>query len=219
MVHDEVRKAIVEACRRLEVAGLVQGASGNVSVRLAPDRELCAITPSRVPYRRLTPEQVLIVDFDGEPQDGEGVPSSEALTHFAAYRARRDIGAAIHTHSVYASALAVAGREIPAVIDEQVVLLGGPVRVAEYGMSATEELARHGVEALGRNQAVLLRNHGVLAVGRDLDEALDVAELAERVAKIYVLAQLAGGARPLPEHVVETEQKLYRMQRGFPLED
>ncbi len=221
MSWDEVRAAIVDACRRLEAAGLVSGASGNVSVRLPPadGRELVAITPSRVPYRVLRPEQVLVIDFEADPVEGEGVPSSEALTHLAAYRARPDVGAAIHTHSVYASALAVAGQDLPAVIDEQVVLLGGVVRVAEYGMSATEELARRAVEALGQRQAVLLRNHGALGVGRDLEEALDVVALVERVAKVYVLARLLGEAHPLPDKVVDIEEKLFRMQRGFPVEE
>jgi len=215
---DDVRAAIVDACRRLEGEGLGQGASGNVSVRLPSEgRDLVAITPSRVPYRALGPEQVLIIDFEGDPVEGEGVPSSETLTHLAAYRARPDAGAAIHTHSVYASALAVAGQEIPAIIDEQVVVLGGPVPVAEYGMSATEDLARRAVEALGWRQAVLLRNHGVLGVGRDLGEALDVVALVERVAKVYVLARLLGQARPLPDEVVELEEKLFRMQHGFPV--
>ncbi len=220
MSWDEVRAEIVGACQRLEADGLVAGASGNVSVRLPPgDRELVAITPSRIPYRELRPDQVLIIDFEADPVEGDGVPSSETLTHLAAYRARPDVGAAIHTHSIYASALAVAGQEIPAVIDEQVIVLGGPVPVAEYGMSATEELAQRAIEALGQRQAVLLRNHGVLGVGRELQEALDVVALVERVAKVSVLAQLLGGAHALPERVVEIEEKLFRMQHGFPVEE
>ncbi len=208
-----MRAAIVDACQRLEADGLVAGTSGNVSVRLPPSqgRELVAITPSRVPYRTLRPEHVLVIDFEGHPVEGDGVPSSEALTHLAVYRARADVGAVIHTHSVYATALAVAGQEIPPIVDEQVVVLGGPVCVAEYGMPATEELARHAVEALGWRGAVLLRNHGALGVGRDLEETLAVVALVERVAKVYVIARLLGEAQPLPAEVVELEEKLFRM--------
>lgn len=218
---EEARQSIVEACRRLEATGLVAGASGNVSVRLAPaeGRELVAITPSRVPYRVLRPDQVLVIDFDAEPVAGEGVPSSETLLHLAVYRARRDVGAVIHTHSIYASAFAVAGRDLPAVIDEQVIVLGGAVRVAEYGASATEELAERGVRALGQRQAALLRNHGVLGVGRDLEEALDVVTLVERVAQAVAFAQLLGGAQPLPREVLETEERIFRMQHGLPMEE
>ena len=220
MSVDEVRIAIVDACRRLEAGDLVAGASGNVSVRLpeTEGRELLAITPSQVPYRVLRPEQVLVIDFDKNVVDGEGRPSSETNAHLAAYRARPDVGAVIHSHSVYASALAMAGLDLPPVLDEAVVALGGPVRVAQFGMSATEELANNAVEALGLRQAVLLRNHGVLGVGRDLDEALTVVEILERTARIYVLARTLGEVQPLPDHVVEIEQKFFRMLHGFPIE-
>ena len=221
MSWDDVRAAIVEACRRLEAGGLVAGSSGNVSVRLpaAGDRELFAITPSGVPYRILRPEQVVVIDAQGQLAEGDGRPSSERLAHLTAYRARPDVGAVIHTHSVYASALALAGQELPPVIDEQVVALGGPVRVAEYGIPATQELADKAVEALGLRQAVLLRNHGALGVGRDLEEALAVVEMLERSARIYLLARLLGDVQTLPANVVEMEVKFFRAQRGFPLDD
>ena len=217
---DDVRVAIVEGCRRLETGGLVAGASGNVSVRLpaADGRELFAITPSQIRYEVLQPEQVLAIDYDRNVVDGEGRPSSETVTHLAAYGARPDVGSVIHSHSVYASALALAGQDLPAVIDEQVVGLGGGVRVAEYGMSASKDLARNAVEALGERQAVLLRNHGVVSVGRDLEEALAVAELVERTAKIYLFARQLGDVRPLPDGVREIEEKFFRMQHGFPVD-
>jgi len=218
---DDVRAAIVEGCRRLEAAGLVAISSGNVSVRLPPHegKEIVAITPSSVPYRVLRPEQVLVVDLDGNVVDGQGAASSEKAAHFAAYRARPDVGSVIHSHSIYASALAVAGQELPPIIDEQVVSLGGPVRVAGYAMSATPDLARNAVEALGDRRAVLLRNHGVLGVGRDLDEALNVVTLVERVAQTYVFARLVGGAEPLPESVVQLQLKFYRLLHGLPAEE
>ena len=221
MTWDDVRVAIVEGCRRLEAAGLVAISSGNVSVRLPPHegKEIVAITPSSVPYRVLRPEQVLVVDLDGNVVDGQGAASSEKAAHFAAYRARPDVGSVIHSHSIYASALAVAGRELPPIIDEQVVALGGPVKVAAYGMSATPDLARNAVEALGDRRAVLLRNHGVLGVGRDLDEALNVVTLVERVAQTYVFARLVGGAEPLPESVVQLQLKFYRLLHGLPAEE
>ena len=212
---DAARAEVLEACRRIVAAGLVSGASGNVSRRLRePDGEFVAITPTRIPYSRLRAEDVLVIDFEAEPVEGEGVPSSETLTHLAAYRARPDVGAVIHTHSVYASVLAVAGLEIPPLVDEQVVALGGPVAVAEYGMSASEDLARKAVAALGERNAALLRNHGLLGVGADLEEAATVCELVERLAKVYVHALALGRANPLPEDVVATEVKFFRMLRG-----
>ena len=214
---DQARAEVFEACRRILAAGLVSGASGNVSRRLREaEGELVAITPTRVPYSRLRAEEVLVIDFEAEPVEGEGVPSSETLTHLAVYRARPDVGAVIHTHSVYASVLAVAGLEIPPLLDEQVVALGGPVPVAEYAMSASEELADKACAALDEGNAVLLRNHGVLGVGADLEEAATVCELVERLAQVYILALGLGRAMPLPDRVVEVEKKIFRMSRGRP---
>jgi len=146
--------------------------------------------------------------------EGEGVPSSETQAHLAVYRARADVGAVIHTHSIYASALAVAGLEIPPLVDEQVVALGGSVPIAEYAMSGSQELADKACAALGEGNAVLLCNHGVLGVGADLAEAASVCELVERLAQVYVLALGLGRATPLPDQAVEVEKKIFRRSRG-----
>ena len=220
MSRDEVRKEIVEACKRLEANSLVQGASGNVSVRLPVEegRELVAITPSGRPYRILEPQDILVIDMEGNVVEGEGKPSSEKNAHMTAYRVRADVNAVIHSHSVYASALAVAGIDLPCVLDEQVVGIGGPVRVAEFGMSASQDLADKAMAAMEQRQAVFLRSHGVLGVGRTLDEVLDVVAMVERTAKIYVLARLLGEAPALPQHIVDIEEKWYRITHGFPTE-
>jgi len=216
MSWEEEKQQVLAACRRIVAAGLVAGSSGNVSRRVeGPEgAPLVAITPSRVPYHRLTAADILVIDFEGDPVEGEGVPSSETLAHLAVYRARADVGAVIHTHSIYASALAVAGLEIPPLLDEQVVVLGGSVPVAEYAMAGSQELADKACAALGEGNAVLLHNHGVLGVGADLEEAASVCELVERLAQIYVLALALGQVTPLPERVVEAEKKIFRMSRG-----
>ena len=214
MSWEEEKQEVIAACRRIVAAGLVAGASGNVSRRVeGPDgAPLVAITPSRVPYDRLTADDILVIDFEGDPVDGKGVPSSETLVHLAVYRARADVGAAIHTHSIYASALAVAGLEIPPLLDEQVVALGGSVPIAEYAMSASQELADMACAALGEGNAVLLRNHGVLGVGAGLEEAASVCELVERLARVYVLALGLGRVTALPQHVVEAEKRIFRQR-------
>jgi len=213
----EERRQVLDAVRRIVDAGLVAISSGNVSRRIRrADGDLFAVTASRVPYHRFTIDDVIVVDEDVDPVFGDGVPSSESLTHMAVYRARPDVGAVIHTHSVYASAYAVAGRPIPALLDEQVVALGGAVEVAEYGASASEALAEHAAAAMGDRGAVLLRNHGVVGGGSDLEEAIAVVELVERVAKIGVMAALIGGdGAGLPADIVASEQAMYRMMRGF----
>jgi L-fuculose-phosphate aldolase len=216
MIPKETRVAIVAACKRLEAGGLVAGSSGNVSVRLA-EEDRYAITPSGVPYRILQPAQIVEIDGEGKLVEGTGKASSEKLAHLTAYRQRADVNAVIHSHSIYAGALALANMELPPVIDEMVVALGGAVQVADYHLPATQDLADKAIDALGLRAAVLMRNHGAIGVGRDLDEALAVVEMLERSAKIYYLARLLGGeVQPLPEHVWQMEAKFFRIQHGLP---
>lgn len=209
---DSLREQVCAAYRAAGAHGLVIWSSGNASGRV-PGKELLAITPSRLPVDRLRPDDVLIVDFEGDPVEGDGVPSTETLMHIAAYRARPDVGGVLHTHSPCASALAVARRQLPPVLDEQVVYLGERVEVAEYAMSGSEELAAAAVAALGDRNAVLLQHHGVLAVGRDVEEALRNALLVEHVARVYILARRLGEAHELPPAAVDIEAKLFRMMK------
>ena len=210
------RQEVLDAVRRIAGLGLVAHASGNVSRRIPTrDGDLYAVSASRVPYHRFGIDDVLVVDANVDPIVGDGIPSSESLAHLAVYAARPDVGAVIHTHSVHASAFAVAARPIPCVLDEQVVTLGGAVQVAEYGASASQQLADNAVRALGDGAAVLLRNHGVLGVGRDLEEAVAVVELVERVARVHLVSLQLGPPRELPPDVVAVEQKMYRMMKGF----
>ena len=210
------REEVLDAVRRIAAAGLVSGSSGNVSRRITTDDgDLFALTATSVPYSRFTIDDVVVVDGEIDAVFGEGIPSSESLAHMAIYQARPDVGAVIHSHSVYASAFAVAGLPIPCVLDEQVVLLGGAIQVAEYAASASDALAANAAAALGDRAAVLLRHHGVIAVGRDLEQAVAVADLVERVAKIRLLSMQLGQAHELPPEIVAAERAIYRMMKGF----
>ncbi len=224
MTYEDVRQAIVDTCNRLEAMNLVHASSGNVSVRLPKvdgGQELFAMTPSGVPYRILKPEQILIVDWEANVVEGDGIgkPSSERKVHFAAYKARPDVGSVIHSHSIYASALAAAGRGLPPIIDEMVVCIGGAVDCTPYGMPATPQLADSAIELMGLRQAVLMRNHGVVGVGRDLEEALTVVDMVERTAQIYLLALPLGDVQPIPQHVSDIEVKYFRATHGLPTDD
>ncbi len=209
---------IAEAARRLAGLGLVAGSSGNVSVRLPSEegRELMAITPMGRPYDMLQAEDVVVVDHEMEAVEGELAPSSESLLHVAVYRRRPEVGAVIHTHAVYSSVAAVAGLEVPPIIDEMVVAIGGPIRVSEYAFPGTAELADNVCEALGERNAALMGNHGAVGVGRDLREAVDACVLTERAAQIFVLSSLLGEAGVLPKEVVEAETAIFRMRSRGP---
>ena len=210
------RTAVVQAAQQLLRLGLVAATSGNVSMRLEGDEKegLIAVTPAGTDYETMTPEDIVVVDYDVDVIEGETVPSSESLTHVAVYKARRDISAVIHTHSIYASVLAVAGVALPPILDELIAYLGGPVEVAEYGFPSTEDLGEKAIQAMGERNAVFIRNHGVLAAGRDMPDALRACELVERAAQIYIQARALGSVRTLPSEVVEAEVNIFRMRQG-----
>jgi len=206
------KEQVLETARKMLAEGLVTGSAGNVSMRLTPfeGKEIIAITPHHIYYDQMTVDDIVVADFEGEPLEGD-VPSAETMLHINIYQARERVKAVIHTHSVYASALAVAGKSLPPILDEQVAYLGSEVKLAKYAVSGSEELAGNVVEALGKNNAVLLPNHGMVGVGRSLREALTVCQLVERTAQIYLLAQGLGGAVLLPPDVVEAEQSFFDM--------
>ena len=210
------RTIVVQAAQQLLRLGLVAATSGNVSMRLEGDEKegLIAVTPAGTDYQTMTPEDIVVVDYDVDVIEGETVPSSESLTHVAVYKARSDISAVIHTHSIYASVLAVAGVPLPPILDELVAYLGGPVEVAEYGFPSTEDLGEKAIQAMGERNAVFIRNHGVLAAGRDMPDALRACELVERAAQIYIQARSLGSVRTLPSEVVEAEVNIFRMRQG-----
>ena len=196
--------------------GLVAGSSGNASLRLTgnEDEDLVLITPSQFRYGRMGPEDLVVVDLAGGAVKGDHLPSTETALHLELYQARADVGAIIHTHSPYSSVAAVAGLPIPPLIDEMVIKVGGSVEVAEYGFPASEELARNACHSLGERNAVLLRNHGLIGVGREPWEALEVCQMVERAAQIFIYASLIGKATPLPSEAVEIQRELYLMQKA-----
>ena len=208
---DNARRQVAEAARRMSAAGLVSGTSGNVSARL-PDG-LMAVTPMGGRCEDSSADEIVVVDRDLMTVEGDLVPSSESLLHAAVYDARPDVGGIVHTHAVYSSAVAAAGRDIPPIVDEMVVALGGAVRVSEYAPPATEEVAEKVLPALGNRDAALIRNHGAIAVGESPAAALNNAILVERAAKVFVLSSMLGGASTLPEEVVEAEIAIFEMKR------
>ncbi len=216
MNWQEERQAVLAVAQKMAALGLVVGTSGNVSSRIREDtlgRELMAITPSGAEYDSLKAEDILVTDLDIEPVEGDGVPSSEALLHAEMYRRRSDAGAVMHTHSPYATAAAAAGVDIPPILDEMVLVVGGEVEVSKYAFPSSDALAANVCEALGGRNAALIRNHGVVGVGADLEEALRVCELVEHAARVMVYAAALGGATALPAEVLEAETALFEMRR------
>jgi len=194
------RDEVLAAARKMLERGLVSGTAGNVSRRLKPEggRSLLAITPSSREYDSLSPEDIQILDFNSGKVEGDLPPSVETPLHIAIYKARKDVNAIIHTHSVYATAGAVAGLTIPVILDEQAAYLGGEIKTAAYAPSGTAELGECAVAGLGERNAVLLANHGAVGVGKTIAEALRNAELLEKAAQVYLIALSTGSVNELP---------------------
>lgn len=192
-MSEPLRRAIVEASRDLVRLGLNQGTAGNISVR---DGEAMLITPSGIPPERTGPEMmaamVLASDDDSPAWRGPNKPSSEWRLHRDILRRRADVGAVVHTHSLYATVLATQHREIPAV-HYMIAAFGGPrVRCTPYAPFGTQALSDLILEHLGPRHAVLLGNHGMVAVGRDLEQAMWRAAELETLARLTVVAGATG---------------------------
>ena len=210
----EEKRNVLETALKMSACGMVVGTAGNISVRLPGKRPLLAITPSSLPYDTLTPDDIQIVDFDGEKVEGELRPSMETMLHIGIYKARKDTNAIIHTHSVYASAVSVTGQEIPPILEDQVAFLGGGIKLARYAPSGSRELADAAVTALGDNNGVLLANHGTVGTGLTLRDAFTACELIEKTSRIYLLALGTGKVNLLPEDVIALEKAAYDKLQG-----
>lgn len=209
MLFPELRTEIAETFRLLNETSLTFGFSGNISVR-APQEGLFIITPSGLKKARLNPEDMIVVDSKGNVIEGTKKPSVETLMHLAIYVNRKDVKAIIHAHPIYSTVFAVTGVNIIPVTEEMILYTGGEVRVAKYALFGTEALARNVLKALGDRRAVLLRNHGIVACGKDLDEAMDVLLCVEREAEIILLSKLLRKPKLLPKETVDLEKKLYK---------
>ncbi|WP_406446533.1 class II aldolase/adducin family protein [Streptomyces sp. NBC_01613] len=202
-------EALVGAARRTVSDGLVVGTSGNVSVRVG---DTVLVTPSGVPYDRLTPEDVTGVDLDGRQVLGALTPTSELPMHLAVYRTT-DARAVVHTHAVHATAVSTLVPELPA-IHYMTGALGGPVRVAPYATYGTDELAENILHALADRTACLLQNHGTITYGTTLDQAYDRTAQLEWMCRLWLTASSVPGMSPAllsREQVAEAGEKL----RGY----
>jgi L-fuculose-phosphate aldolase len=188
------REQIAAASRHLAADRLVVGTAGNLSAR-RDDR--VAITPSGADLSTLEPAQVTVVDLDGRIVAGELVPSSELDLHLGIYR-RYEAGAVVHTHAPMATALSCVLDELPCV-HYQMLLLGGPLRVAPYATFGTPELADAVLDALEGRAAALMANHGAIAYGASLDGAVELSLLVEWACTVYWHAAAIGTPRVLDE--------------------
>jgi L-fuculose-phosphate aldolase len=194
MILPRERLHVAAAARRLAAEGLVVGTAGNVSER---GGEFVAITPTGASLDEVTADQVAVVDLQGAHVDGAFAPTSELHLHLGVYR-RYQAGAVVHTHAPMATALSCVLDELP-VVHYQMLLLGGPVRVAPYATFGSPELADATLDALEGRMAALMSNHGAIAYGGDVDAAVQQSLLLEWACTVYWRAAAIGTPRVLDE--------------------
>ncbi len=187
---DELKQEIVDKSLQAFREGLFTGTSGNLSTYL-PEEDIMLITPTSVRYEIMKAEQIVEMRLDGTVLS-DGKPSSEWHLHAEMYKARSDVRAVFHTHSPYGTAFAVNHMAIPATLIETLFFLGGEVPCAEYATPGTPEVGTGAAKTIGDKGGVLLANHGVVAVGKDLNQAYIRAEYIEDSAKIYAFAKQIG---------------------------
>ncbi|MGO4672597.1 class II aldolase/adducin family protein [Bosea sp. 2YAB26] len=202
-----LRAEIVAVAQAIDKAGFCPSKSGNVSARFEGG---LLITPSGLPYAQTRPEDLIHLSQGGTILNGSRKPSSEWPFHVEIYKARPDAQAIVHTHSPRATALSSARRGIPA-FHYMIALCGGAdVRCAEYATFGTPELAENAVKALEGRKAVLLANHGVIALGQTLAGAHTIVAEVENLAGQY-LDLLASGLEP----VILDEAEMSRVSAKF----
>jgi L-fuculose-phosphate aldolase len=194
-----LRRQIIATCLELDRRGLNQGTSGNVSARV-PGGFL--LTPTALPYDRTTPADIVQLDLAGNVT-GRRAPSSEWRFHLDIMRARPEVGAIVHTHSMFSTTLACLRRDIPA-FHYLVALFGGNnIRCSDYATYGTQELSDHILRALEGRSAALIGNHGLIVTGPTLEKALALTVEAETLAAMYWRALQAGQPVILPDAEIE----------------
>ena len=195
----EKRQSIIDACLRMNVLGINQGTSGNISLRHGDGM---LVTPTSTPYEAMTPEQIVYMHLDGN-HDPAQRPSSEWRFHRDILKARPEVQAIVHAHPPYSTMLAIMGMEIPPVHYMVAVAGGDTIRCAPYATFGTQELSEHAVRALEGRMACLLAHHGMIAVGPSLSKAMWLAVEVETLARQYHGCLQIGTPPLLPKEEIE----------------
>jgi len=208
-LRDEVYKMNIE----LPKNNLVTWTSGNVSGRDS-DTGYVVIKPSGISYDLLSPENLVIIDLQGNVIEGDLMPSVDTDSHLYVYKHRDDVGGVVHTHSPYATAFAILGRPIPVYLTAMADEFGCSVPVSNYARIGGDEIGKEIVEKIGKSPAILLKNHGVFTIGATPLHAVKAAVMLEDIAKTVHLALQLGQPDEIPSEEVERAHKRYKEKYG-----
>ncbi len=212
MTYMDVRQQLFLIVQKAVATGLVRNSTGNFSMR-TPNGYV-AITPSSIKYDQLKPEEIAIVDLDGEHVDGPCNASSETPMHATILRNLPHVGAVCHTHSPYAMTFAVVGQEIP-MVNTELLVCGAPISVAKWttpGTAAGGEVAVDIFKARPELKVMLLRNHGTVAIGENIDQAFAHAYDVEIAAQVYYQALQVGKPIVITPEQAQEIYDLYRLK-------
>jgi L-fuculose-phosphate aldolase len=207
----DLRLAILEAGRICYSSGLMHANTGNISIRMGNDRVV--ITPSKMCKGRLEPEDLLVIDLEGSIVKADKTRrrtfSSEAPLHLEVYRQRPDVRAVIHSHPANATALTVAGVPFPINVLPDILEDLGPVPTTRFALPDSADSAAAIGEYIKEHNTILIRNHGAITFGADLEEALNRLELLEYVARTVLTAKLFGKVNHLPDEIMSAMRDKY----------
>ena len=210
---EALRQKVWEANVALPKNGLVLWTSGNASAR-DPETNLVIIKPSGVLFDQLTPENLVIVDVDGNVVEGDLKPSVDTASHLYVYRNRADVHGVVHTHSPYATSFAIRGEPLPIYTTTSAAVFGTEIPVSDFATIGEEEIGREIVEKIGNCSAILMRSHGVFTIGKNVMAALKNSVILEETAQYVHYAMLRGPMEPLPEEVVRKGYEIYHTNYG-----
>jgi len=210
---EQLKTELVELHLELPRHELVVWTSGNVSAR-DPETGLVVIKPSGIRYEDLRPEQMVVVDAQGQVVEGDLKPSSDTASHLYIYRHRPDVGGVVHTHSPYATAFAAVGRPIPVVLTAIADEFGGPIPCAGFALIGDESIGQVVIDSIGDSPAVLLKNHGVFTIGKTAEAAVKAAVMTEDNARTVWLALQLGTPDEIPAEEVAKLHRRYTKVYG-----
>lgn len=210
--REQAVQTLQEIGRTLYERGLVNAAEGNISLRAGDGTVYISARGSRL--GALRPEDVAHITTAGQAVEPGPEPTSEYLLHTLVYESCPELRVVLHTHSAHATAVAVNRENVPPLIDEMTILLGGGIDVAPYAPPGTAELARGAAQGLRERKGVLLANHGAVVGGTDPADALKLAELVEQACRVFLLAKGGGTVHAIPPEAFERQREIYQKKRG-----
>jgi L-ribulose-5-phosphate 4-epimerase len=210
-----IRREVCDLHAELPRNGLVVWTAGNVSARV-PGRDLLVIKPSGVSYDELTPENMVVCDFDANLVDGEHAPSSDTAAHAYVYRHLPEVNGVVHTHSTYATAWAARGEPIPCVLTMMGDEFGGEIPIGPFALIGDDSIGQGIVATLSghRSRAVLMQNHGPFTIGPSAKSAVKTAVLCEEVARTVHIARQLGDPIPIAQTHIDSLFERYQNAYG-----